>query len=226
MAAGAHLTPFMTGGDLRAAVRDGLAASIAAPAPLPSSGAAVAFVGAGGSGKSRCTAALAAAYARASTLRAGVVTLGNGAHGDDVAELLDGRGVPVTPGDGQRGADAVLAGRERGLVILDTPGVSPVDGPGVAALAHELGELALDAVYVAVPATLSATAARSLLDGLAPLSPTALAITHADETDALGIATELAFLSGLPIAFVHAGTTLEGGLARTDPRAVAARILP
>jgi flagellar biosynthesis GTPase FlhF len=93
-------------------------------------------------------------------------------------------------------------------------------------VADELGDLALDGVYLVVPATLSASAARQLLDGLMPIGLSALVITHADETDELGTAAELAFQSGLPIAFIHAGLALDGALTPAFPAYVAERLLP
>ena len=72
-----------------------LAAIIPAPAPLPATGAAVAFVGAGGAGKTRCSAALASAYAKGSTLAASVVSLGSDDWGGDLKELLKGQNVWV-----------------------------------------------------------------------------------------------------------------------------------
>jgi len=222
VSASAHLTPFAQHGSLRDAVRAGMAAGIAAPPLLPSSGAAVAFVGAGGAGKSRCAAAMAAAYARASTLRVSVLSLADGTAG----ALLSGRGVEVqAPGDGETLA-AVARGRERGLVVIDAPPTSPVDSAAVGALAARLAPLGLDSVYLTLPATLSASAAHGLIDGLGELGPTALAITHADETGELGIAAELAYQTGLPVAFIHEGTALEAALRPADPLLVASRVLP
>jgi hypothetical protein len=224
--AAAHLTPFTPGGDLRAGVRSVIAGGIMAPPPLPSSGAAVAFIGPGGSGKSRCTAALASAYGRASTLQARVVSLGGGPRAADVAGLLADRDVPVELLHGAAAADAIARGRERGLVVVDTDTTSPVDVQGVAALGDTLAPLGLDAVYLTLPATMSATAARGLLDGLEPLAPSALVITHADEANELGIVAELAYLSGLPIAFIHGGLDLDSALIATDPTGIASRVLP
>ncbi len=216
--AAAHLAPFAPGGSLREGVRAALAGCLSPAPSLPSSGAAVAVVGAGGAGKTRCAAALAAAYARASTLR---VTVASADAGLDA--LLDGRDIAI---EGRGAAEAVAGGRDRGLVVVDTVGTSPADARNVVALADELDALGLDAVYLAVPATLSASAARGLLEGLRPLAPSALVVTHADETDELGTVTELAYLGGLPIAFIHGGLELDGALDPGDPAHVAARVLP
>ncbi len=226
VAAGAHRSP-LANGSLRDAVRATLAATIPAPAPLPATGAAIAFVGAGGAGKTRCAAALASAYAKGSTLAASVVSLGSDDWGGDLKELLKGQNVWVMGAAvGPEAAPAVQHGRDGGLVVIDTAGVTPRDPAGVEALAGELRSLSLDAVYIAVPATFSVHAARKLVEGFAALDADGIAVTHADEADQLGIAAELAHISGMPVAYIHEGLELDGALSAADPSSLAARLLP
>jgi len=226
VAAAAHRSP-LAHGSLRDAVRATLAAIIPAPAPLPATGAAVAFVGAGGAGKTRCAAALASAYAKGSTLAASVVSLGSDDWGGDLKELLKGQNVWVMGAAvGPEAAPAVQHGRDGGLVVVDTAGVTPRDPAGVEALAAELRSLSLDAVYIAVPATFSVHAARKLVEGFAALGADGIAVTHADEADQLGIAAELAHISGMPVAYIHEGLELDGALSAADPSSLAARLLP
>jgi len=226
VAAAAHRSP-LAGGSLRDAVRATLAATIPAPAPLPAVGAAIAFVGAGGAGKTRCAAALASAYAKGSTLAASVVSLGSDDWGGDLKELLKGQNVWVMgAAQGAEAMPAVQHGRDGGLVVVDTAGVTPRDPAGVEALAHELRSLSLDAVYIAVPATFSVHAARKLVEGFAALGADGIAVTHADEAEQLGIAAELAHISGMPVAYIHEGLELDGALSAADPSSLAARLLP
>jgi flagellar biosynthesis GTPase FlhF len=224
--AGAHCAVFFDG-DLRAAARTSLTAELPAPPPLPVSGAAVAIVGAGGAGKTRAAAALASAYGLRSTLPVTVVAIGD-PEATEIGELLRDYGdVHVTGAvDAARAAEAITAGRANGLVVIDTEAAGPRDADAVEALAAELDVLALDAVYVALPATLSARAGASLLEGLAPLSPTAIVVTHADETDDLGVAIELSRGSGIPIAYLHEGLDLDRALSVADPPILAAWLLP
>jgi flagellar biosynthesis GTPase FlhF len=226
VAASAHRSP-LAKGSLRDAVRATLAAIIPAPAPLPPSGAAVAFVGAGGAGKTRCAAALAAAYAKGSTLAASVVSLGSDDWGGDLKELLKGQNVWVMgAANGAEAAPPVQHGRDGGLVVIDTAAATPRDPATVDALATELRSLNPDAVYIAVPATFSVHAARKLIDGFAALGADGIAVTHADEADQLGIAAELSQISGMPVAYIHEGLELQGALSAADPSALAARLLP
>ena len=79
---------------------------------------------------------------------------------------------------------------------------------------------------VALPVTLGAVAAEQLLASLEPIGPAALALTHADETDQLGVGIELACRFGLApeLMLEHASA---GGwrLLRLDPAELAARVL-
>src|SRR5262249_41225452 len=116
--------------------------------------------------------------------------------------------------------------RAGSLVVIDTEGVAPSAPAAVSTLAAELESLTLDAIYIALPATIGAESGRRLLAGLAPLRPTGIAITHTDETDQLGVAVELASASGTPIAFVHDGLDMQHALTAPNPNWIARRLLP
>jgi flagellar biosynthesis GTPase FlhF len=222
----AHRKPFADG-NLREAAVASIAAGLPVPKPLPATGAAVAIVGAGGAGKTRSAAALASAYGRGSTLPVTVVALGGGDAGSEIMELLRDYDVRViAAADAAAAAAAVTEGRAHGLVVIDTAAARPGEAVGMASLARELGALALDAVLIAVPATLSARAGTDLISGFAPLAPTGIVITHADETDHLGVAVELSRDSGTPVAYVHDGLELDRALSVADPFMLARRLLP
>jgi flagellar biosynthesis protein FlhF len=225
--AAAHWSPFAPEGGLREAVRTAIAASVARPGSLPIGGAAIAFVGAGGAGKSRCSAALAAAYRRASTLSVEILSMGGAAGRRQLTDLLKGHDVPVNGvSDRKALGRRLLKTRGTSLVVIDTEAVAPSDANAVGSLAADLETLALDAIYVALPATIGAESGRRLLAGVAPLQPTAVVITHADETDQLGIAVELACGSGMPIGFIHDGLDLNNALTAPNPAWIARRLLP
>ena len=224
--AAAHRSP-LAAGNLRDAVRATLASTLPSPSSLPADGAAIAFVGAGGSGKTRCTASLAAAYARASTLAASVVALGGEDWGAEVKDLLKGQSTWVTVAPTAHDAHAaVQSGRQNGMVVVDTPATSPRDEAAVRALAAELSSLDLDALYITIPATFSVHAAKRLVESFAALGVDGIAVTHADEAEQLGVAAELAHISGVPIAYVHDGLELDSALSASDPTSLAARLLP
>jgi len=98
------------------------------------------------------------------------------------------------------------------LVIVDTPGVSPRAEADLRTLAAELRQLRLDECHLALPATMGSEAGRELVAGTKDLGVDAIALTHADETELLGNAVELAIDTELPFSFISRGTIVSGGL--------------
>jgi flagellar biosynthesis GTPase FlhF len=221
--AAAHGGPLTDG--LRAAAEAEIARRIV-PAPgLPVTGAAVAFIGAGGAGKTRCTAALASAYSRASTLGVTVIAIDSPSGGRELKRLLSGDGVPVLSLRGERAQRAVDAAREGGFVIVDTPATTPTDPAAIEALAANLAPLNLDAIYVTLPATLGSQAARRALASFGRLDPSAVAITHADETDQLAVVVEIAITHRIPLVYFHSGTDHHSALSAVEASALAQQLL-
>lgn len=204
-----HVLPLMPPStSLAGAVHTSLAQMIPASRPLPAAGAVIAVVGAGGSGKSACCAALVDAYREHSTLPATYLTVS-----PDIA--LD--------------EPALREARAEGLLLLDTPTVSGASPSSIDALAELLERLQPDRVVLALPATLGATPAAQLLKALAPLQADALAITHADETDQLGVAVQTACAFGLaPIHLLARAESAPRSWALTwiDPHRLADTLLP
>ena len=211
-------------GSLRAAAEAEVARRIVAPPALPVTGAAIAFIGAGGAGKTRCTAALASAYSRASTLGVTVIALDNPDGARELKRLLSGDGVPVLSLSGERASRAIATARQGGFVIVDTPTATPTDPVQVDALAARLAPLELDATYVALPATLGPQAARRALASFGRLRPSAVTITHADETDQLAVIVEIAIAHRIPLAYVHAGADHQSALTAVDASALAQQL--
>ena len=225
--AAAHGNPLASAGGLRDAVRLTLARSLPRAPMLPSDGAAIAFVGSGGAGKTRCVAAVATTYQRASTLPVTAVSLAALDRGHSLVQLVGPGKVPNRIATSSAAAGRhVDEARKGGLAIIDTPAVTPANPGAVRALANELEPLSLDAVYVAVPATLGAQPASQVLQALAPLRPSGIVITDADETDQLGVAVELACANGIPVTYIHEGLDLAGSMSAPDPLEVARRLLP
>jgi hypothetical protein len=221
-----HDLPFAGAGGMRDALCGALARRLPRHRGLPRGGALVAVVGAGGSGKTRCAAAIAASYQGASALDVRTVVLGRYDSGAELSSLVEPLGISVQTAErGSRAAVDVASARTGMLVVADTPTVSPADPAGIGMLAVELAALAPEEVLVTLPATSNAAAARQLLAAIAPLSPSGLIVTHADETDQLGTAVELSLESGLPLVYIHSGLELSGALAPADPTATAERLL-
>jgi flagellar biosynthesis GTPase FlhF len=156
-----------------------------------------------------------------------VVSLDTTKDAKQLTQLLKGREIEViVAGDAAGASEMIAGGRAGGLVIIDTGGVTPADEAAVRTLERELESLDLDAAYVAVPATLSMHAAKKLIETLERLQPSGIVVTHADESDHLGVAAELSCLTGIPVAYIHEGLDLDNAVSAPDPAALAARLLP
>lgn len=197
-----HVLPFEPRRTLKRALREALARRIPLSPPAPAGGRAIAFVGAGGSGKTLCADRLAAAYREHSDL-------------DVSAISTDARPAP---------GDAPPVTGDSTLTVIDTAAVSPGAPADVRRLAAALRRLGRPEVHVAVPATLSGNAVRTLLDGLAPLKPAAIAITHLDEVGHAGPVIDEAIARGMAISYTSDGSG-PAGLRPADPAALAARLL-
>ncbi|HYM54994.1 MAG TPA: hypothetical protein VES97_06505 [Solirubrobacteraceae bacterium] len=225
--ASAHALPLAPRAGLAQAVRSTLVQRIPVASPLPTQGAAVVVVGPGGSGKTTCCAALLGAYRKSSTLPASCATLTRGSERGELLLILSPQIVKPTTASAPRALGALRRARGDGLAILDTPALSPADKAGIRELALLVGALEPERVVVALPATLGATAAAQLLGALRPLGANALAVTHADETDQIGVAIEAACRFGLAPEYML-DRARSGGwrLSRVDPTALAVRLLP
>jgi flagellar biosynthesis GTPase FlhF len=229
--ASAHALALAPRAGLAQAVRATLAQRIPVAPPLPSKGAAIVVVGAGGAGKTTCCAALLGAYRKGSSLPASFATITRASASSAKEErgelqiVLSPYIMKPSPARAPRALRAVGRARGDGVTVLDTPSVSPSDRTGIRELARLLGELKPERVVVALPATLGATAAAQLLQALKPLGANALAITHADETDQLGVAVEAACRFGLAPEYMLEGARAGGWrLRQVGPSALAERL--
>lgn len=197
---------------------------IPTPAPWPATGGSVALIGPGGAGKTSFCAALAAAYRRQSTLRVAFATILAGNDGEHSLLLSPHVLEPATIDD-PHASLALAQARADGLLLLDTPPVAAADEADVARSSALLERLAPDRAVLALPATYGARAATQLLEAIAPLCPTSIAVTHARETDQLGAAVQAACASGVAPAFLLDQRRGGEGLLETDPADLAERLL-
>jgi flagellar biosynthesis GTPase FlhF len=226
-AASAHALALAPRAGLVQAVRASLAQRIPVAPPLATKGAAIVVVGAGGAGKTTFCTTLLGAYRRSSSLPASFATIIREGERGELQMLLAPHIVKATPAAAPNALRALRRARAEGMAILDTPSLSPSDRGGARELARLLAELTPERVVVALPATLGATAAAQLLQALAPLGANTLAITHADETDQLGVAVEAACRFGLaPEYMLERGRGGAWRLRQLTPNVLAERLLP
>jgi len=225
--AAAHALPLMgSRPGLARAVRTALRQRIPSRLPLPTPGATVAFVGPGGSGRTSCCAAILKAYRERSTLPVACATVVAGDVGGGYSMLLSPDIREPTPLNAPHLARSLRRARGEGLLLLDTPPVSPADAGAIRALAALLDRLKPDRVVVALPATLGEVAATQLLQALRPLRAQSVAITHADETDQLGVAVQAACRFDLAPEYLLDRGRLGKGLTLIEPTQLADRLLP
>jgi hypothetical protein len=225
--ASAHALALAPRAGLAQAVRATLAQRIPVAPSLPVKGAAIVVVGAGGAGKTTCCATLLGAYRNGSSLPASCATITREAEGGELRMILSPYIMKPSPAEDPRSLGALRGARTNGMVVLDTPSLSPSDRAGIRELASLLAEMQSDRVVVALPATLGATAAAQLLGALEPLGINSLAITHADETDQIGVAVEVACRFGLAPEYMLERVRVGGWrLRQTGPSALAEKLLP
>ncbi len=225
-AAAIHILPLAPRIGMTQAVAFALAQRMPVSPPLPIRGAAIVLVGPGGAGKTSCTAALLAAYRRSALLPASCATLTLEQEKGELQMLLSPHIMKPTAIDAPRVIKALHKTRSEGMLVVDTPPLSPRDRSGIRKLTALLGELQPERVVIVLPATLGAVAAAQLLKALGPLDANGLAITHADETDQIGVAVEAACSFGLaPEYLLNRGRRGRFRLTRVDPNDMTARLL-
>jgi flagellar biosynthesis GTPase FlhF len=221
----ASLLPLEPDAEPRALIVDALARRIPAH-PLRRGPAVVGFVGPGGAGKTRCVARLAAAHARHGHLPVSVLSVRSPDGGAELTRLLAPYDVALHAVDGgAEGAARIAALRGEGLVVVDTPGISPRSPGELRALGDELRALAPDELHLTVSATTGSEAARELVGGVRELGVSAVVVTHTDETEILGTVIGLAADCQLPISYLARGQAVEAGLSPASPAALAAGLL-
>jgi flagellar biosynthesis GTPase FlhF len=214
-----HALPFSTPRNLKKLIRAALARRIPVTTALGAGPRTIAVIGGGGSGKTSAVVHLASAYAAAGADVAVIALRGDG----DLAHRLQPLGVGVIAAEDATQARERLGARKPLVTLIDTPATGPSHGaPHVKALAADLKALGATEVHLALPATLSSAAAGEVAAALAPLAPTHVALTHADETARPGAPLELALHAGRPLSYVCS----RDGATPADPGALAQQLLP
>ncbi len=224
--AAVHIRPFAPRASLSQAVRTALAGRIPVAPALPARGAAIVLVGPGGAGKTSCCAALLGAYRKGSALPASCATLIKGHISGELQMLLSPYVMKPTAIDTTRAVRALRKTKSEGLLVIDTPPLSPGDRSGIRKLATLLAGLEPERIVVVLPTTLSAVAAGQLLEALGPLKANALALTHAEDTDQIGMAIEAACKFGLAPEYMLGRARMGGWtIGRLDPMGLAAKLV-
>jgi flagellar biosynthesis protein FlhF len=189
--------------------------------------ATVAVVGPTGSGKTTMLAKLAA-RSRVAGGTTNVLDLDGTALAttNRLAAVAGILGVPYTLAtsaeDLARGLDQPAL---RGLTLIDTPGLSPRDGEGLAALAALLGRARPSEVHLVLSATSKADDARAAVTAFAAVGVTHLAFTRLDETASIGSLVGVTASAGLPLSYLGVGQEIPNDIRPASARELARRVL-
>ena len=121
-------------------------------------------------------------------------------------------------------AQSIEEHRSKGLVLVDTPGVSCGDGELESDLRQALLKLPEIDVHLVLPANLNHADMERILDRFGRLGVKKLVFTHLDETTSAGAMISEAVRTGLPVAYLCDGQRVPEDLHEADAADLASRL--
>ncbi len=185
--------------------------------------AVVALVGPTGSGKTTTLAKLAArsllAGAKTEILSLDDAGLGVSGHLEALSTIL---GVPYALALTTEELSRALEGsRARGLILVDTPGVSLRDEAGLARLRDLLRTARPSEVHLVLSATSKTADALAAIRAFGVLGSTHLLFTRLDETVSYGSLLSVSIASGLPLSYFGIGREIPNDIRPASGRDLA-----
>lgn len=185
------------------------------------------LVGATGSGKTSTCAKLAAYYhctlekkvvwICADTIRAGAIS-----ETRMYAEALEiAHYFAYTPTEL---AELVASQADADLILIDTPGVNPLDEDKVMELGTYLSQVPNAALYVTAPATTKSADLQQVISTLALFKLKGVIATKMDETFSFGDLFNVLMSTHLPLHYFTSGTQIFGKLHQGEPGKLVAAI--
>lgn len=139
------------------------------------------------------------------------------------ADILQLPMAPVFDTSSLKAAMAAFADCE--VILVDTPGINPVNGEALAALRRLLRPLRRPAVHLVVSAGAKEEDLDRTLEGFGALSPQALVMTKFDESLTCGNVVNLLHRHRLPLAYVSDGGDIPEDLHEGSARWLADRLM-
>lgn len=188
----------------------------------------IALVGPTGMGKTTTVAKLAAHFKLVESLRVGLITVDTYrvAAVDQLRTYADILELPLivveTPEEMEAAIDELA---ECDLVLIDTAGCSPQDGPRMKSLDKLLDAAAADEVFLVAGATLSPAAMQLTTERFAFVGADAMILTKLDEASGLGDLVRISREGSLPFTYVCDGQEVPNDIRPADATELAKRIL-
>lgn len=174
-----------------------------------------ALVGPPGVGKTTLLVKLAVRYGLTGRRPLRLISLDGSRVGgtDSLERYASGMGVGLDVVEtGMALAQAIDAQAEAGLILIDTPGLSPSDMGAAQEFTTVLARHPEIDVQLVVPATLSAADLKAAFERFRPVLPSRIAVTHTDSAVSCRAAVGLAIAHELPLSFASTGPAVPEGL--------------
>lgn len=113
--------------------------------------------------------------------------------------------------------DLMRERRDVDLMLIDTGGVGPLDGPRLAQLDELLKEAGPNEVHLTLAATADLQQMCDVVAAFERLGVNRLLLTKIDETARLGMVCAAAIASKLPLSYFTNGRAVPGDLLQADP---------
>jgi flagellar biosynthesis GTPase FlhF len=223
-----HHLPFAPHESYEDGMRRALASLIRAKHGWKTKQRTIALVGPPGSGKTFTAARLCHAYATASDLSVGTLSLESTADAYRLGTLTEALDIDIRVADTAAQAKrAALRMHEADLVVVDTPPMSPGDPEGIERLAALLEAAGVDEVHLVLPASIDLRAALSLGEALrGHIDVDRVVFTRLDEVASAAVAVGVSLALRKPISYLTAGRDAQGGLRPADATELARLVLP
>jgi flagellar biosynthesis protein FlhF len=215
------------GADMRAMLRQWIAARlpVARDWKARAAGHTVVLVGQSGVGKTT-TACKLAGRMSAAGMRVALVAAGQGSHQalEAHARMLGVEAILAEDAESLLQARKALADRD--LVVVDTTGRSHQDLDGIEDLAALLGPARPDEVHLVLPVTSSLADLGDVTRRFRIAGVNRVSVTKLDETRFHGNLVNFPLRVGKPLGFVTDGTSVPGALRPADALLIAEMLLP
>jgi flagellar biosynthesis protein FlhF len=171
----------------------------------------VMFVGPSGGGKTTCLIKLGLRFGLQARLPMHIFSLDTLRVGgwEQLAAYAAIAGVGFDAAHSLKALDQMLSQHaDKKLILMDTPGFGPADTDDLGDLGRWIGQRTNLDIQMVIPATLRQPVIKRTLERFAPLKPSKLLLTRADETESVGVLLDIAMRSSLPLSYISNGQTI------------------